>query len=284
MRDSLDVQIENIARKYGFRPRVNHKWVDENKAFLAMLDEYVSRTGYQLPETIRGIDIGCGEMRYADGLITFLERYGKNNGQIRPVHLVGVEGGEDLRPDSWDPLKKAIKESKLSPTKLDLVYQWLHVEENMDDVIKETGVDNFNIATIFSPGPDTGVTKDVIRVSRALKSLESQGRAVLYGRTLDRSRKEELEELYSLKLQYLDEGVYITYPIKFALKPRMAEGGLLIVCPVEDGAPADIILKKLREDGFYILLSEENKFAERFWNWRPNTNDYIIIAKNTNRN
>lgn len=255
MENGLDIQIENNVRKYDFKPRVSHGGVDENKAFLAMLDEYVGKTRYQLPESVRGIDVGCRGMQYADGLVTFLEKYGKKDRQVRPVHLVGVEGAEDFLGFEWGSLKNAIEEDRLNPTKLDLVYQWLENEQDMNYIVNKTDINEFNTATIFAPGPDTRLSMVSVL---AYMSRDPEDRKIS---------------------RYMIDGEYITNSIEQALKPRMTEGGLLVVSTIYDGAPTKKVLASLERAGFDVLLSEENKFSGRFWNW-PNHYDHMIVARN----
>jgi|GEM_PF-3226667 len=257
MQNELNGQIENVARKYGFVPRIgtSDEHAYNNKNFLAMLDEYVGKTQSELPDSVRLIDIGCREMNYADALITFFEKYGKTDKKTRPVHVVGVEGAGDFMGFEWEPLRKAIKEGRLSPAKLDLIYQWIDKKEDMDYISEETGIEKYDAATIFAAGPDAKLT---LAAGAALASGDPENR----------------EFAESVK-----RGGYITRPIEQTIRPRMAENGLLIVTTVYDGAPRERVLESIEKAGLDVLLSEENKFTRKFRNW-SDRHKYIIVAKN----
>jgi hypothetical protein len=254
----LDVQVENTATKYGFEHRLcDPVFDDQNKSFLAMLDEYVSKIGYQIPEIIKAIDIGCGKMNYADALLTFLERYGKTNGQVRPVHLIGVDSTLDFEKEHFDiisNIEKAVKRGKIDPARLEFIYQMLENKDEMDILVKKTGISKFNFASIFAPGPDYNLT---LRASDAYIHKTSEDEKLA---------------------KYVSEGQYITNSIEHALKPRMAKESLLVISTVNDGAKTENIIASLHKSGFDILLSEENKFMERF-TYCPHKYTQIIIAK-----
>jgi hypothetical protein len=99
-------KIEATAIRYHFdeeklsaRPeRKGRGWIfsemrpKENKIFLAMLDEYVTSTGFKFPEKekITALDFGAGNMPYIDAYYAFFERYGKTKDENRrEMHITG---------------------------------------------------------------------------------------------------------------------------------------------------------------------------------------------------
>jgi hypothetical protein len=119
-----------------------------NKTFLAMLNEYVGKSGYQFPDPtqIKALDFGCGDMPYDSGLITFFKHYKQNGGQNRHVHLIGV-----------DPKQRA-QTAQAEGICLDIAPMRISSALDVSNLMKIFDINRFDAVTVFTPGGTAGLS------------------------------------------------------------------------------------------------------------------------------
>lgn len=100
------VRIEEVAKRYHFeKGKVETGYLfsdsmfEQNKVFLAMLDEYIPRAVKELPEKdeLQMLDFGSGNMTYQNAYRVFFERYGiKMEDEARKTKITAWDCDPDL--------------------------------------------------------------------------------------------------------------------------------------------------------------------------------------------
>lgn len=152
----LKEKAENVAKKYCFESS-EHQYAqmlpELNKYFLAMLDEYVNKSGYKfLPDQeINVVDFGCGMMGYYDGYKTFFEKYGENNNEKRNIGIVGWDSDPDMAI--------AFGERMLGSCFINLNKKNEgDARESLDRMFGERKNHKLDVVTMFAMGPGMNIT------------------------------------------------------------------------------------------------------------------------------
>lgn len=141
----LPENVEQIADRYHFNEsKSQYEYSDSlpgaNKMFLALLDEKLSKAGYNLPDkkTLNCVDFGAGLMPYLRAYEIFFERYGMPEGQKREVVITGWDNGVDRQPGG-----------KIS---------WIGSELRSQEDVNPHFHDGLDVVTMFACGPSSEVT------------------------------------------------------------------------------------------------------------------------------
>ncbi len=235
-------QMIAISRQYQFSPELFPDFEQDNTFFLAMLSDYVGKTGIQLPPQITALDVGCANMQYADGLIAFLQ--GHAVPEKRKVHLIGVESG-----DGYDLNWRKLQEWKSDNVKINLHYndRFWNSSSDLDLLREEDNAGTFDVVSFFAPGPDP---------------------QMMLARTLSKDHNFNA---------WFDGGKYATRLVE-ALPSRISPQGLLIATLVPGGVTRELFLPALERAGFGIMVDEDNKYSSQFTQL-PYKHERIVIAK-----
>jgi hypothetical protein len=175
--EDLKIKAEEIAQKYQFESFDDHFYASNfpelNKFYLAMLDEYVSRSGCELPNgaELNLLDFGSGFMQYYDAYKTFFEKFGMPEGAKRNLAIVMWEADRKI-PNAW------------ADGIIGRMYEYLD-EQSRDLSIKE--LESFfekrenqkvDILTMFSMGPGSTLA-DPKAVDKSFQDVVSMLSSVL---------------------------------------------------------------------------------------------------------
>jgi len=151
-KNHLRLRADKIAEKYqlGESEHYYSQMVPElNKFVLAMLDDYVTKSGYEFPDQkeLTAIDFGSGHFWYYEGYKKFFEKYQKSAvGEKRQIGImqwdsdpeIGMAGAESIIRDIYIDVSKDNREK---------------TRDYLTKALEEREGKKFNIVTMFAMGP-----------------------------------------------------------------------------------------------------------------------------------
>jgi len=153
--DDVRKSIEETAISYNFE---QFGWMgsdiypEDNKVFLAMLDDVFKESKLQLPdENIVTVDFGCGHSPYLNGLANFLTKQGKDIAKPRHAEMVAWDANEDV------PLPIIERDHFEVAGTTRLVENEKDVEKILKDFCEKYG--KLDVVTFFDLGPSPGLYK-----------------------------------------------------------------------------------------------------------------------------